>query len=627
MQAEHTHSPTTQPGVAGRSRNPSPNTHTHTSHPCQEWLDASGARTQPNTPARSGGAQPKPEPKHTHPHRAPVARSGWVEAEHAQSPTPQPGVAGRSRNPSPNTCTHTAHPWLGVAGCKRSTHTAQHPSQEWRGAAETRAQTHTPTPRTRARSGWVQAEHTHSPTPQPGVAGRSRNPSPNTHTHTAHPWPGVAGCKRSTHTAEHPSQEWRGAAETRAQTHTPTPRTRGQEWLGASGAHTQPNTPARSGGAQPKPEPKHTHPHRAPVPGVAGCKRITRKQPNTPARSGGAQPKPEPKHTHPHRAPVARSGWVQAEHTHSPTPQPGVAGRSRNPSPNTCTHTAHPWPGVAGCKRSTHTAQHPSQEWRGAAETRAQTHTPTPRTRGQEWLGGSGARTKPNNPARSGGAQPKPEPKHMHPHRAPVPGVAGWKRSTHKAQHPSQEWRGAAEIRAKTHTPTPRTHARRGWVQGEHTHKHTHSPTPQPGVAGRSRNPNPTTTQTQTQAPRNSRKPSVHSPGTEAARAMQVTRPNEIRRPGLRLHPKACAPLGLEAERATPKHLGTPVPRTCMHAFGTGYARKSGEPLGFRPKEGTCTSTGAHPPGMTSSHAGGDQPSRCCPGPLCWGPPVRSSGK
>ena len=48
---------------------------------------------------------------------------------------------------------------------------------------------------------------------------------------------------------------------------------------------------------------------------------------------------------------------------------------------------------------------------------------------------------------------------------------------------------------------------------------------------------------------------------------MQVTRPNEIRRPGVRLHPKACAALGLEAERATPKGLGTLVPRTCMHAL------------------------------------------------------------
>ena len=78
---------------------------------------------------------------------------------------------------------------------------------------------------------------------------------------------------------------------------------------------------------------------------------------------------------------------------------------------------------------------------------------------------------------------------------------------------------------------------------------------------------------------------------------MQLTRPNEIRRPGVRLHPKACAALGLEAECATPKSLGTLVPRTCMHALGTGYARESGKPLGFRPKEGTCASTGAHLPG------------------------------
>ena len=325
------------------------------------------------------------------------------------------------------------------------------------------------------------------------------------------------------------------------------------------------------------------------------------------------------------------------QHTHTPTPQPRVAGRRRNPSPNTHTYGAHP-----------------SQEWRGAsrAPTLAHTHR--------------------NTQARSGGAQPKPEPKQTQPRRAPRPGVAGCKRSahtsTHTAQHPSQEWRGAAEIRAQTHTPTPRTPARSGGVQAERAHKqtptptaqpgvagrsgnpsptahtqphtaarsgrvpaerphqNTHTPKPPPGVAGRSPNPNPTRNQTQTQTQANSRKPSVHSPGTEAARAMQVTRPKEIRSPGVRLHPKACTGLGLEAERATPKHLGTPVPRTCMHALGTGYARKSGEPLGFRPKEGTCASTGDHPPGMTSSHAGGDQPSGCCPRPLCWGPPVRSSG-
>ena len=68
---------------------------------------------------------------------------------------------------------------------------------------------------------------------------------------------------------------------------------------------------------------------------------------------------------------------------------------------------------------------------------------------------------------------------------------------------------------------------------------------------------------------------------------MQVTRRNNIRRPGVRLHPKASAALGFEAERATPEHLRTPVTRTCMHVLGTGYARKSGEPLGFRPKKET----------------------------------------
>ena len=82
---------------------------------------------------------------------------------------------------------------------------------------------------------------------------------------------------------------------------------------------------------------------------------------------------------------------------------------------------------------------------------------------------------------------------------------------------------------------------------------------------------------------------------------MQVTRPNETRSPGVRLHPKASAALGLEAERATPRRLGTPIPRTCMHGLGTGCARKSAGPLGLRPKEGTCASTGAHSPGETST--------------------------
>ena len=94
--------------------------------------------------------------------------------------------------------------------------------------------------------------------------------------------------------------------------------------------------------------------------------------------------------------------------------QPEMAGRSRNLSPSTHIHTAHP-----------------SREWQGASGARTRAHT------------------QPITPARSGGARQKYKPKHTHPHRAPQPGVAGCKRSaqtsTHTAQHPSQEWRGAAE--------------------------------------------------------------------------------------------------------------------------------------------------------------------------------------
>ena len=49
---------------------------------------------------------------------------------------------------------------------------------------------------------------------------------------------------------------------------------------------------------------------------------------------------------------------------------------------------------------------------------------------------------------------------------------------------------------------------------------------------------------------------------------MQMTRNKEIRRLGVRLHCKACAPLGLEAEHATPKHFRTEVPRTPLACLG-----------------------------------------------------------
>ena len=206
----------------------------------------------------------------------------------------------------------------------------------------------------------------------------------------------------------------------------------------------------------------------------------------------------------------------------------------------------------------------------------------------------------------------------------------GWAHEHTHTPTPPKERRDAVETQTRARTPAP--HTGNGGVQEERARNHTrpickptpkpnhkhhkpqpvkegrrHKPYPKTPAEGPSEdwrgylNPHPTTTRTRTQTPHNSRKPSVHSPGTEAARAMQLTWPKEIQSPGIRLHPKACAALGLEAERATGKHLRTLVPRTCMRAFGTGYARKSGEPLGFRPKEGTCASTGAQPPGETST--------------------------
>ena len=201
--------------------------------------------THPNTPARSGGAHPKPEPKHTHQHR-----------------TPGPGVAGYKLS------AHTG------------THTPQHPSQEWWGAAKTRAQAHTPTPHSLARSGGVQEEQAdkHTKPNTPAKSGKAQpKPDPkHTHPHSTAK-PGVAGYKQSahtsTHTPHHPRQEWRGATETRVEAHTPRPHTPSRSG-GVHGDHAHKhahhNTRVRNGGAEPKPQPKHTHPYRTPEIGVAG---------------------------------------------------------------------------------------------------------------------------------------------------------------------------------------------------------------------------------------------------------------------------------------------------------------------------------------------------------------------
>ena len=57
--------------------------------------------------------------------------------------------------------------------------------------------------------------------------------------------------------------------------------------------------------------------------------------------------------------------------------------------------------------------------------------------------------------------------------------------------------------------------------------------------------------------------------------------------------------VGAVCGRGGPAVLGT-LSRAAVHRLLCALPVKSGEPLGFRPKEGTCASTGGHPPGETS---------------------------
>ena len=357
------------------------------------------------------------------------------------------------------------------------------------------------------------------------------------------PRPGLAGYRRGartkTHTTpQHPSKVWHIESRIRTQANTP-------------------QTSARIGGLKTKPVPKCARPsrewrrtgtqgtHQHVHPGIqarnGGDESTTRAQthaPPAPARIGGGEPKPATKHTH-------------------SKPQPGLAGyrRSTHTDNHTPTHPSQDWRGLTKPEpRRTHRKTQP--DWRGKAKTRNQGHTP-------QALAGIGRleadralkHTQPDTPATSGGGKAKPVSRHTH-HKPPA-GLAWRSQNMYGNTHtvdPSQDLRGCRE------------------------------------------------THTQTHALHNSSKPSIHNPGTKAARAMQLKGPNLTWSPGGGLHPKAFAALGLELECATPKHLGTEEPRPRRwYALGTGYAWKSGEPLGFRQKEGTCASMGAHPPGVTRS--------------------------
>ena len=168
-----------------------------------------GAAHQRRATRHAIEARRRPKPRHTNRCQATTATGCRKPEQRAQHAT-NTGTGARQHQ------THTPMPHT-PARSHTNTQTPRSPSQEWRGAAKIRAQTHTHAPHTPARSGGVQAkrahEHTHKQTPQPGVAGRSRNQAlahtstPNTparsggvqaeraqeHTHTRTPQPGVAG--------------------------------------------------------------------------------------------------------------------------------------------------------------------------------------------------------------------------------------------------------------------------------------------------------------------------------------------------------------------------------------------------------------------------------------------------
>ena len=256
-------------------------------------------------------------------------------------------------------------------------------------------------------------------------------------------------------------------------------------------------------------------------------------------------------------------------------------------------------------KTATHPRREKASRQAGLRRNPARTTHRTARARKEGYEGNPYRHAPPANPAKKGEATPQPTPRHK-PH---PPAKKGEKEATPLPSYPPP-----FPQHAPKHTRTKRQPEQER--SKCNAHPPAHAASPGQGQKKPGGNPKPNTYQTQNPsqekrgedepqnqacAPHNSKKPSVYSPDTEAAHAMQVTRRNEIRSLEVRLHPKASAALGLEAERAASKHLGTQVPRPCCwHAFGTGYARKSGEPLVFRPKEGTCASTGAHPPGVTS---------------------------
>ena len=149
--------------------------------------------------------------------------------------------------------------------------------------------------------------------------------------------------------------------------------------------------------------------------------------------------------------------------------------------------------------------------------------------------------TPPTNPANKGevtsqpvpGSNCKPQSRKAGQKRHPYPHTHHGPRNPHRntrGENPNQKKaRYMHNPHSHAQTPSPGQEQKRA---GEHPNLSTHQTKTQNQQKLEEDEP-----LTQARTPHNSRKPSVHSPDTGAARAMQVTRPNEIRSPGVRPAP------------------------------------------------------------------------------------------
>ena len=438
VQAKQKHKHT-RPNTAARSGRVEAKNQTYTHAPQTParigGVQAERARkhTHLNTPARNGRAQPQPEPEHTCPHRTTEpgmlgykrgtqtqpntpAKNGGVQVQRAQNtPVPKPGLgmAGRTGNRHPSTHSHPAHP-----------------SEDWRGAGRERTQRNTP-------------QH-----PSQDRRGDSQNENPQTRTtNPSQKWRRTGGERIQTHTAEHASQEWRGSAETRTQAHAPTPHTRARncgQHVERAQENTHPNRPGRNGGVQAERAQKHMNP--TPQPGKAGRSRH-------PHRS-----------THIHTAhPSQDSPAAGRAHTQSHMPEhpsQDWRGASRNPNPHArTTNPSQDWRGTRRVHTEKPPGQQPSQEWRDAARNlNCSTHTHTAHP-GPDW--------------QSERQNPYPDKRTTNPRKA-LSRTVGGPTQRHTPQSSRQEWPGAAETRAQAHTPTPHIPTRTGRVQEEIAQKDPH---------------------------------------------------------------------------------------------------------------------------------------------------------